>query len=637
MSAALPVTLCGTTFVVSDAAGDVDTGLQMDGGPFGLFHDDVRHLSRWRLTVDGRRLRAVGDASELGPTTSLLAEPGGETPGRVLRQRVVAAGLVERVRVANDGDERLRLRLRLDVDADFEPLLRLHGVETAGRSEDGEVVTSVRAGALTLTQGDAGTARSTTVSCDRATTVDELGVTVELSVAAHGHEDLVLRATPVVGTSVPLRSRAADFDATWDAVGVDIDNWLDRHPGPETPYSDLTIACRRGLADLAALRMRSAQAPDHVTVAAGVPWYVALFGRDALLASYFAVPFAPDLAAGTLHALAETQATSYDDTVDAEPGKIVHEVRAIAGLGDPPAHRYYGAVDATPLFLIVLEEYVAWTGDTGLAIELEPSARMALGWLEDPRVLHDGWVSYERRSSGGLVNQCWKDSPTSIRFADGRTAEPPIACCEVQGYTYDALIRSARLADDAWRDPVLARRLRGRAARLKERFDAAFWLADRGHYALARDGQGGLVDSLTSNIGHLLWSGIVPEERAGALAAQLVDTPLFTGRGVRTMASGEAAYDPLGYHTGAVWPHDTALAAAGLTRHGYRREALLLVEGLVRAAAAFDHRLPEVFAGCSTAEVDAPAAYPTSCRPQAWAAATPLLLARLVLDLQPAR
>lgn len=615
MSVGRSVTLCGTTFVVSDAAGDIADAAPTDGvgWPLGFFHDDVRHLSKWLLTVDGRR--------RVPPLT-------------VLRQRVITDGLVERVRVTNHHEAAARLRVRLDVDADFAPLLRLHGVNPADRSEEGEVARSVHGDALVLTSGRGAEARATTVSCDRAVTADQHGLTVELTVGAHRHEDLVLRATPAVGADPLVPPRLAGSGAEWAAARSDVDDWLDRHPAPETPYPDLTTACRHGLADLAALRMRSRLAPDHVTVAAGAPWYLALFGRDSLLASYFALPFAPDVAAGTLRALVATQASAYDDAADAEPGKIVHEVRAVAGLGDPPAHRYFGAVDTTPLFLVLLEEYVRWTGDTDLARELEPAARAALAWLEDPLVLRGGWVSYERRSKGGLVNQCWKDSQTSIRFRDGRTAEPPIACSEVQGYTYDALVRAARLADDGWRDAALARRLRQRAARVKDRFDAAFWLADREHYGLARDGPGRVVDSLTSNIGHLLWSGIVPEERVEPLAGHLVGDALFTGWGVRTMAAGEAAYHPLEYHNGTVWPHDTALAAAGLFRYGRQRDGLVLVEGLVRAAAAFGHRLPEAFAGFSTAEVDTPVEYPSACRPQAWASATPLLLARLVLDLQ---
>jgi glycogen debranching enzyme len=364
-----------------------------------------------------------------------------------------------------------------------------------------------------------------------------------------------------------------------------------------------------------------------------------LFGRDSALTSYFALPFLPEPAAATLRALAATQGTKVDDFHEEDPGKIMHERRfgELAYFREVPHACYYGSVDATPLFLILLDEYVRWTGDTELARELAPHAQAALRWLDTYGDRDgDGYLDYEcRNPASGILNQCWKDSPTSIRFADGGGAVPPIAVCEAQGYAYDARRRCARLAREVWGDAALGARLDAAADALRERFNRDFWLPERGYYALARDGRGRLADSLTSNIGHLLWSGIVDDDKAAQVAAHLTGPRLASGWGVRTMATGDGAYNPIEYHNGTVWPHDTAIVAAGLARYGYRRAAATLIEQLVAAAARFGYRPPEVFAGYDRDAVGGPAEYPTSCSPQAWSSAAFLLGVRLLLGLTP--
>ena len=284
--------------------------------------------------------------------------------------------------------------------------------------------------------------------------------------------------------------------------------------------------------------------------------------------------------------------------------------------------------------MILLDEYERWTGDTALVKRLEPAARAALAWIEGPGDLDgDGYLEYRTRSPRGLANQCWKDSWNSMLFADGHVAEPPIATCEIQGYAYDARVRMARLARDVWDDAALAVRLEADAAALAERFDRDFWCDERGHYALALDGAKRRVDALTSNIGHLLWSGIVPAHRAVAVAAHLRSRELASGWGIRTMSSADAGYNPIEYHNGTVWPHDTALVAEGLRRSGFRDDASRLVVSLFEAATEFDHRLPEVFAGFPRSETTIAVEYPTASCPQAWAAAAPLLGLRTLLGL----
>jgi glycogen debranching enzyme len=364
------------------------------------------------------------------------------------------------------------------------------------------------------------------------------------------------------------------------------------------------------------------------------------FGRDSIITSFQALPFVPELAETTLRVLAARQATEHDDFRDAEPGKILHEIRfgELTHFDERPHSPYYGSADATPLFLVLLDEYERWSGDGDLVRELEPAARAALAWIDEHGDTDgDGFVEYERRNEDtGLENQSWKDSWDSIRFADGTIATGPIACCEIQGYVYDAKLRCARLAREHWSDEELAARLEREAQELRRTFDEAFWMPEREYYALALDGEKQQVDSITSNPGHLLWSGILDQDRAALVAGHLLGDALFSGWGVRTMAEGEGGYNPLRYHNGTVWPHDNSLIAHGLGRNGFRDQAATIAEATLEAATYFRYRLPEVFAGYHQERTSVPVEYPTASSPQAWATGTPLLLIRTLLGLEPA-
>ena len=413
--------------------------------------------------------------------------------------------------------------------------------------------------------------------------------------------------------------------------------WQDSAPVLSARWDDLVHTWNRSLADLASLRMRVREVTERHLLAAGTPWFMTVFGRDSIISSLQSLLLGPELAAGTLRVLAATQATHDDPERDAEPGKIIHELRrgkaALAW-----TDRYYGTVDATPLFLILLSELWRWTDDPTLPIELEEEVRRALAWINGPADLDgDGFVEYERRSSHGIRNQTWKDSEDSMAFRDGTLALAPIAPAEVQGYIYDAKLRMAEVAREIWRDEALAERLEHDAVELRRRFDEAFWLEERGFYALGLDHDKRPIDSLTSNLGHLLWSGIVPEQRRDAVADLLMGDDLWSGWGVRTMAVGEGAYNPLVYHDGTVWPHDNSLVAWGLARSGRPHAAARILRSTVEAAAYFDYRLPEVFAGFARHDTHFPVVYPTASSPQAWAAATPILLLQVVLGLIPDR
>lgn len=408
--------------------------------------------------------------------------------------------------------------------------------------------------------------------------------------------------------------------------------WLREGPTIEVEAAGVQRTLERGLLDLRALLDDVGFGPLPV---AGVPWFAVPFGRDSLIAAYQLLHLRPAVAAGTLRTLARLQGQKIDAGREEQPGKIIHELRfgEMANLGEVPFGRYYGSIDSTPLFLVLLGEYWSWTADRPLAEELLPAAEAALAWLERYADLDgDGLVEFAP-SGSGLSVQSWKDSADSMAHADGSPAHPPLAVCEVQGYAFDACVRLARVLHDLGR-PEAGRRLRRRATALRRAFDRAFWSPRLRYVALALDGAKRRVEVLTSDPGHCLWSGILRRHRAAAVARHLISPRLWSGWGIRTLAEGEARYDPLSYHNGSVWPHDNSLIVMGLKRYGFHEEAAAVAAGLLSAAERFDlQRLPELFGGQPRAAGD-PVPYPSACSPQAWAAGAPLLLVRALLGLE---
>ncbi len=412
-------------------------------------------------------------------------------------------------------------------------------------------------------------------------------------------------------------------------------NWHDRTARIRSDGELLDLAVRRSIADLRLLRNDGPQRGEHY-VAAGVPWFTTLFGRDSIITSLEVLPFMPDVARETLRVLADWQATEDDPERDMEPGKILHELRVgeLARTGELPHRPYYGSIDATPLWLILLDETYRWTGDLDLVRSLWPNALAALEWIDRWGDKDgDGFVEYERRTPAGLINQGWKDSGDGIRHRDGQIAVAPIALVEIQGYVFDA---KRRLADLAGRlgDLDLAAKLEAEAAVLQERFDRAFWMDDVGFYAIALDRDKRQVGTITSNPGHCLWSGIVPPDRVNQVVDRLLDPSMDCGWGIRTYASGQPGYNPVGYHTGTVWPHDNALIAAGMKRAGRHDAADRVATRIFEAAQhSPDFRLPELFCGFDRGLADVPVPYPVACSPQAWAAATALSLLQTMLGM----
>jgi glycogen debranching enzyme len=625
--------LDGTTYFMSDSSGDIEAKRAE-----GFFHEDMRHLSRWVLRIEGEpplllSSRRVDYYSARVAGAACVDEEIDAATIAIRRERFIAGGVHEDVIVENLTEQPRDLELTLEFASDFGDIFecRTHP------EKRGDVVQEVGEQQVMLRYERGDYTRTTIVRFSRPCTLTRERATFALALSPRETWSTCVDVVPVVdGEERPSRRRCGEFGKPKPDMPLSLDEWLNTAPLLETDWDSLRHTYRQSLVDLAGLRFRPLPDTAWSVPAGGLPWYMALFGRDSLITAYQLLPFHPELARTTLETLARLQATARDDFREAEPGKIPHELRRgeLAVLGDIPHTPYYGTHDATSLFLIVLDEYERWTRDRELVRALEANARAAVGWIEEEGDLDgDGLLEYLQRSPGGLENQSWKDSRDAIQFADGRLAEPPIATCEVQGYAYDALRRTARLAREVWEDRDFADELEAAAERLREAFEAAFWHEERGHYAVALDRDKAQVDSLTSNIGHALWSGLATSDRAEVTAARLRSPELATGFGIRTLSKADRGYNPLSYHTGSVWPHDTALVAEGLRRYGYREQASRLVHDLLEAAEAFAGRLPELFAGFDRSLTGFPVEYDGASRPQSFAAGAPLLAIRTLLGL----
>lgn len=651
-------------FLVTDAFGDIRT----DQRGLGLYTGDTRVLSRLELRIDGHRplvLRTgtgAGYRSTIQMTNPDLArnplEKGDASAMLrrqslgIVRERSIVEGLDEQIRIHNYTMHVDRCLLTLTLDADFADIFEVRGVRRPARGErapanvDGKDILfayrgldgRVRRTLVTLSEpgvrmdggapDDAGPQTEVTLGFrwtippgeDRSLGIRVTTDVVEDGVASTG------RRRPRMANTVPSNDPEAAHRA-WRATSTSVTS---SHAGAERAF-------RRSMADL---RLLVDPGPDQGEryIAAGIPWYDTLFGRDSIITALQLLSIRPQVASDTLSILARLQATTSDDWRDAEPGKILHELRTgeMALANEIPHTPYYGSVDSTPLFLMLLSEYERWTGDMALVDRLWPSAVAALDWIDRYGDQDgDGFVEYHRRSERGLLNQGWKDSADAIRWADGRLAEGPIALVEVQGYVYQARLGMAGLARRRG-DAALGERLERAAAELRERFEEAFWLEGPGTYAVALDGEKRAVDSVTSNAGHALWAGIASPEHAERVAACLMGPDMFSGWGIRTLSAAMAGYNPISYHIGSIWPHDNAICAAGLWRYGFSEEASRVAATLLDATQFFrDARLPELFCGFDRAASPYPVPYPVACSPQAWASGATFQLVEAMLGLAP--
>jgi glycogen debranching enzyme len=634
MSDDLVKILDGNTFVVSDEAGDIERTRE---DPTGLFSYDTRFLSHWVLTVNDERLNPLSVDDLQYFETRFFLVPGTGTVYidaklSVIRRREVGIGFHEELTILNHADKTIRLTVRVEAASDFADLFE---VKDALRKK-GKYSTQVRGKELRLRYDRDGFSRETIVTASRPAKVDKNGLTFSCRIEPHGEWTTDLDVIPVMGG---LEGAAQTRANRRISMQRNLERWLAQAPTVECDWDPMQPIYRRSLVDLAALRFSPPIAGGRALPAAGLPWFMTMFGRDSIFTSLQALPFVPELAATTLYALGDWQGTRVDDFRDEDPGRILHEMRygEMTAFEERPHSPYYGCADATSLYVVLMDEYERWTGDRKLVRDLEVEARAALNWIDEYANLQgDGYVWYRRRNEKtGLENQCWKDSWDSISYRDGRLPGFPRATCELQGYAYDAKVRGARLARLVWKDEELAAKLERDAADLKRRFNRDFWVEDDEYFALALDPDGKQVDALGSNNGHLLWSGIVDKSKSKAVARHLMGPKLFSGWGVRTLAEGEARYNPIGYHVGTVWPFDNSFVAWGLRRYGFKEEAARIALGILEAADFFQGRLPEAFGGYERSQTKYPVQYPTACSPQAWSTGAPLLFLRTMLGLEP--
>jgi glycogen debranching enzyme len=637
----------GSTFCICDELGDVG------GWPTsGLFADDTRFLSILQLTINRSRPLLLSSAKvdyfsaafylRNPPVDGLLQDEVS-----IVRERFIGEAMQDRLVLQNQAMRPVAFDLSLEIGSDFADIFAVKDYDFAlGNPVQAEPLPPLVAPRFDeednqfVLADETGFPAQTQVILSQPGRIEKDGqVTYRIELEPRERWDLRLDIIPAPeGEHVVPRLAERRFGDEIARVRESLAAWQLRVPQLRASWDDLGRSFGRSVSDIASLRMRGSGSGMEKLPAAGMPWFMAVFGRDTIITCLQTLLFGPELAVTALRALRQLQSQVDDPMRDAEPGKIVHEVRS--GKAARRWHgAYYGTVDATPLYLILLSEIWRWTDDTSLVHDFRASAMAALEWISTRGDLDgDGMVEYKKRSRRGLDNQSWKDSHDSQRFSDGRIADPPIAPCEVQGYVYDAKRRTAELAREVWRDRELADQLEREADELRERFNERFWVAERnGYYALALDGEKKPVDSLCSNIGHLLWSGIVPDERVDAIVDQLMGDGLWTGWGVRTMSSADRGFNPLAYHNGTVWPHDNSLIAWGLACSGRWPEAHRIIRQMLTAGRHFDYQLPEVFAGLPRTETRFPIAYPTAATPQAWAAGTPVLLLQLLLGLVPDR
>ncbi|GAA1796752.1 amylo-alpha-1,6-glucosidase [Planosporangium flavigriseum] len=631
-------TLDGNTFVVSDPCGDIDASR---ADPTGLFCYDTRFLSSWALTLDGQRLNALStDDLEYFQTRFFLVPHTGtvyiDAKQSVIRQRTVSGGMHEQLKVLNHDDKPVEFTIRVEAGSDFADLFEVKD----NLEKKGKYYTRIEGSRLLLGYERDSFRRETRISATAPARIDEHGLSFDVRVPAHGEWTTDLDVVPAM--SAPSRKSILPpymGESCVQPKRADLERWLARAPWLECDWESLKTTYKRSLVDLAALRFSPVIAEGHNLPAAGLPWYMTMFGRDSIFTSLQALPFVPGLAATTIRVLGDWQGRCTDRFRDEDPGRILHEMRygELTAFEERPHSPYYGTADATPLYVVLLDEYERWTGDSDLARQFELEARAALSWIDEyADLMGKGYIAYQPgQPATGLVNQCWKDSPDAISYHDGRLPGFPRATCELQGYAYDAKRRGARLARDVWNDPEYADRLEREAADCKRRFNIDFWIPDRQYYALALDADGSQVDALSSNIGHLLWSRIVDDDKAAAVVEHLFSPELFSGWGVRTLAEGEGRYNPIGYHVGTVWPFDNSFIAWGLRFYGFKEQAARIAAGILDAAEFFEGRLPEAFAGYDRALTKYPVEYPSACSPQAWSTGAPLLLLRTMLGLEP--
>ena len=621
----------GQTFCLSGRSGDFSSN-----PTHGVFFADMRVLSQARLLVGGSGVEPLAvsytDASAATFVGRSIPASNNEPRVLVVRRRQLGSVWHEQIELRNTGILPITTVVELEVAADFADVF---AIKEGRPSIEGAQSLEIRESSLLFGWRLNDVVRQAELSVEGPPVeVSRRGFVWSVSIEPHGSCQLLLDLTVAFGDSwIERRHHHPNLP---NAANRN-QGWLSAVPKLRTSDRNLSATFDRSIEDIGALRLHDPTGRRRPVIAAGAPWYMTLFGRDALISGYMLLPVDPTLAIGVLEALGELQGRAVDVQTEEEPGRIMHETRYL-GVDAPTltgGSTYYGSADATPLYVVLLGELSRWGLGEETLRSLLPYADRALRWMEEYGDRDgDGYIEYQKTSDRGLANQGWKDSADGIRYRTGVVCEPPIALVEVQAYAYAAYRAREAIARRLGQTEV-AERHKLLAELLMERFNRDYWLEEHGWYAVALGPDKRPVDSLTSNIGHCLWSGIVPPERARLVADRLMSPQMWNGWGIRTLANDEEAYDPMSYHCGTVWPHDGALCAAGLRAYGFDADALTVAHGLFAAAQAWNGRLPELFSGLDRADVETPIPFPTSCSPQAWSAATPFLLLRVLLGLEP--
>ncbi|MCD1294374.1 amylo-alpha-1,6-glucosidase [Methanocella sp. CWC-04] len=604
----------------------------MNNYGYGIYYNDCRFLSGYVLKINGKRMTEIlsSDQNNYESTIYLTNPDFYDREGNmvsketlsIIRNVVIPGCVVETITMNNFNEFTVAIDLTLELAADFNDIFTVRGMTEVA---DGSLMpVSYDGKTLILSyQGRDGHRRSTKARFyPEPTTVNEGLCTFSLDLKPRFSQEIVISisvedAPPEGGHDKPP---SAGIDKMLERIESSYMKVADHTRNFLTDNSLFNRVLLRSMLDL---RMMHMSKDGDTFYSAGVPWYDTLFGRDSIISAIQVLPYHTDVVKGTLRLLARYQGKAWDDWQDEQPGRILHELRVgeKANLNMIPQTPYYGSVDATPLFLILMADYVDWTGDIGLFNELIPNVDAALAWIDNSDLAGNGFLSYAARSKSGLYNQGWKDSWDAVMHSDGSLARSPIALAEVQGYVYMAKMRIADLYEKIDRKDD-ANRLRSEAADLKKRFNESFWIDEKGFFAMAID-PGGKCDVISSNPAQCLWSGIVDKKYARQVADRMFEPDMFTGWGIRTLSTKEVRYNPLGYHIGTVWPHDNSIIACGLYKYGYNDRFSELFTAMYEAASAYTlFRLPELFGGFDRGKHNVPIKYPVACSPQAWSSGT---------------
>lgn len=632
----------GKTFLSTTFAGDI----MPPGAPdAGFFHDDTRFLSRLELRVGGYRTVVLSSSTEQTFASQIELTTGRNTlrdsyeipenTVHIRREQLLNSDILyDYLTFENFNFNELELVIELAYEADFMDVFQVRGVE---RQQLGHYYHPMvhRDSIVFHYRGRDAIARETLIHLSpEPEEVDGTTARWKLKLPPFKRFQIQTSITPLVEGK---RSRAGrvDFSQSLRQRREAFAEWESHSTHFESSNRIFDQMLATSIGDFHALQIPEGK--EHI-IAAGIPWFATMFGRDSIIAAYQSLLLNPKLADETLRVLARYQGKENDDWRDEQPGKILHEYREgeMTRAREMPFGPYYGSVDSTPLWLILLSEAFNWTADERLVKDMLPHAHGALEWIDNYGDLDgDGFVEYLRRSPRGLVNQGWKDSWDANMHRDGEVAKPPVALCEIQGYVYEAKYRMSSLMR-SFGEIRAADKLKKDAGELAKRFEKSFWMPQRGFYAMALDRDKRQLQVISSNPGHLLFSRILPQERARTLAQRFMQPDMFSGWGLRTMSRDERVFNPLSYHRGSVWPHDNSIVAHGMALYEFREAALCVFTGLVQAALNFrDYRLPELFCGLQRREHDEPVQYPVSCSPQAWASGAVFLLLTSVLGIRP--